>query len=866
MNRKKQRPPDFLSRLFKMTVNMNDEDSIAGDFEEEYQQIVQVKGVVYATLWYLVHILRSVPYTFKESCYGSFSMFRNYLKIALRNIRKYKGFSAINILGLALGLASCIFILLYVQFEHSYDNYHKDAERTYRVRIQLRSEFFNADYPMVSFRIAPAYRESFPEIEEVARLYRRSNRLISYKENSFYESGFFYADQEIFDVLTIPLIIGDPKTVLAEPNSIILTEEMANKYFKTEDPIGKTIIVNSTDFIISGIISDPPPNTHLKYKFIASMTTLVNWDEMNNWFGTTSLTYVKLTPKTDPVIFEDKIKHIEERYPEAASKHNIECSYFLQPISDIHLHSHLEFETDPPGNPVFLSIYTAFGILILLIACANYMNLSTSKSIKRAKEVGLRKVIGADRKQLIYQFLGESFLLTVLSIFIAFLIVGLSLSALNNLVGTEFLLTDIFKIDILLILLIIFICTGLIAGSYPAFFLSGFKSSSTIKGMLSNNSKDSTTRKILVVSQFAISIILIILTITGFRQLEFMRNEDLGFNKDQKLIIRVRSGASIRQNFRNVKLEFLKHSNVLGTAVSSAVPGTGLDGWATTVIGEENRNQWMMGLKADPEFLSEYNIQLLAGRFFREEDYNEEFARFLINEAGVKTLGWSSPQEALGKKLERGYGRSGEIIGVIKDFHYFGLQTEIPAFTVDYCTHGLHLITLSIKSTGIKETIDFAEEKWKKLYPGIPFDYFFLDDSFELQYEKEDMLCSLFSVFSFLGIFIAGLGLLGLAAYTAEQRTKEIGIRKVLGSSSIGVITLLTKDFIRLVMIAIIISLPIAYICGNWWLQNFAYRINLDWFPFMVASTMVLLFSGIIVIYQAVNAATANPVESLRYE
>jgi putative ABC transport system permease protein len=796
-------------------------------------------------------------------------MLRNYLKIALRNFQRHKGYSFINIAGFAIGMACCLIILIYVRHELSYDNYHKDVERTYRIPIDIRTKTANRVFALVSPTVAPALKADFPQVEYAARAIPTSSRLVKKEERLHYEDLFMYADQELFDIFTIPFIQGSPQDALTRPQTLVITERMALKYFGNSNPVGETLEINQRVYEITGVVVNSPENTHMKYDLIASLETLRDWEEMTNWHSTMFYTYLKLRPEVNVEEFSQKVSRIADKYVgERLSDWGDTYHYFLQPISSIHLHSHLRYEIEPPGNPVYVYIFSFVGLFILLIACLNFMNLSTARATNRAKEVGLRKVVGAQRLQLIGQFLGESLLVALLSLGLALVAARFAIPLLNNLTGISLSFGTVLNPVVLFSLVGGAVIVGLAAGLYPAFALSAFRPAVTLKGTLSSGSRGLALRTVLVVSQFAITVVLIIGTLTMYKQFSFMKNQYLGFEKEQKLILPLRGGIDIKENYETVKDTFSKHSSITGATASSNVPGRPVSNFGIKLVGEEDdKSQSMFHLYFDHDFIPDYGIEMAAGRAFQKGMSTDIRGAFLINEAAVKAFGWSSPEEALGKRLFTGWGgRVNPVIGVTKNFHYRGLQTEVEPLVMAFMPEALYNITLSLDITNLKESLAFVESQWEALFPGSPFESFFLDADFDQQYRADEQVGSIFGIFTSLGLFIACLGLLGLASFMAQSRIKEIGIRKILGASVAGIVFMLSKQFTKWVLLANIIAWPVAYFAMQSWLQGFAYRVNIGILTFVLSALVALLIALLTVSYQAIRAAVANPVDALRYE
>ena len=869
MKQSKSRLPKFGDWLLRLLARYDVNPQLRGDFDEEFSLIYETKGFVRAWFWYWTHLLRSLPVFIKDILCWRSIMIKNYLKIALRNFQRHKGYSFINIAGFAIGMACCLLILLYIRHELSYDRYHKDVERVCRIVMDSRSQAANRVFALVSSPVAPALKTDYPQVEYAARALPAGSRLVRRKDTFFFEDRFMLADQELFDVLTFQFIQGNQQGALIRPNTLVVSQRMAHKYFGNANPLGETLEINQREYEITGVVKDSPENTHLKYDLIASLETLKGWEEMSNWFSTMFYTYLKLRPGVNVEEFSSQISRLADKYVgEKFERWGFTYHYFLQPLSSIHLHSHLQGETEPPGNPAYLTIFSFVGLFILIIACLNFMSLSTARAANRAKEVGLRKVVGAQKLQLIGQFLGESLLVTFLSLGLAMVISRLAIPLLNELTGISLSFAALLMPGVLLSLIGGAVLVGLASGLYPAFVLSAFRPAVTLKGTSSAATQGFALRTILVVVQFAISVMLIIGTLTMYRQFDFMKNQYLGFEKEQKLILPLRGRINIQENFESVKDMFSKLPSVTGVTVSSHVPGRGVATFGVRLVGEENdMNQSMYHMYFDDDFIPEYGIDMVAGRAFQKEMKTDFMGAFLINEAAVKAFGWSSPEEALGKRLKTGYGgRVNPIIGVTKDFHYRGLQSEVEPLVMEFLPQMFRYITLSINITDLNDTLASVRSQWKALWPGNPFEHFFLDTDFDQQYRADEQVGNIFGIFTFLGLFIACLGLLGLASFAAESRTKEIGIRKVLGAPMGIIILMLSKQFTKWVLLANMIAWPVAYYFMDRWLKNFAYRIDLGIWIFVLSGFFVLSIAALTVCSQTIKAATANPVDSLRYE
>jgi putative ABC transport system permease protein len=866
----KHTPPLIPRLVLKFFLKGEDFFEFSGDIDEIYRYKIGCEPKWRAKAWYWLRVMESIPGMLRDIVYWRIIMIKNYLKIALRNFQRHKGYSLINIAGFAVGMAVCLLILIYVRHELSYDTYHKDGDRVYRIAQDIRSPSSNRVFAPISPMVAPTLMSDFPQVEKAGRAFTFvQTRLLRRGDTFFYEDRFMYADPELFEVLTIPFIQGNPQTALSRPQTLVISERMTLKYFGHENPVGQTIEVNDDTYEITGVVTDCPENTHLKYDLIASMETFSDWEEMSNWHSTMFYTYIKLKPNVNGEEFSRQISNLADRYVgEKLKEWGESYHYFLQPVSGIHLHSHIRYETEPSGNPQYVTIFSFVGLFILVIACLNFMNLSTARSVNRAKEVGMRKVVGAKRCQLVGQFLGESLLVTLVSLGLAMAIARFAVPLINDVTGIALDFGQLSNPVIVFGLIAGSIVVGLAAGVYPALVLSAFRPISTIKGSQKTGARSFAMRNGLVVVQFAISIVLIIGTLIMSKQFQFMKNQHLGFEKDQKLVLPIRGGISIQENYESVKNQFTELPFVHSAAVSSSVPGRDVSNFAISLVGEEDsKNQSMFHLYFDHDFIPLYAIEMAAGRAFQKEMSTDIAGAFLINEAAVAAFGWKSPEEAIGKRLRTGFGgRVNPIIGVVKNFHYRGLQTQVEPLVMEYNPQLFRHLTLNLDISDLTNAIATVESQWKSLYPDHPFESFFLDTDFDRQYRSDEQVGKIFGIFTILGLFIACLGLLGLASFTTESRTKEIGIRKVLGASVPGIAIMLSKQFTQWVFLANIIAWPLAYYFMNRWLKNFAYRTDLNILIFFASAILVLAVALLTVSFQSIRAATTNPADSIRYE
>jgi putative ABC transport system permease protein len=817
----------------------------------------------------------------------------NYLKIGLRKVRRQKVYSFINIVGLAVGLACCAVIILYVTNELTYDSYHPDTERIFRIGTHRISQVGEHSMAATPAPLALELKASYPQVEHAVRIippFENSQNTLVVRENRrFFETRVFFADPEIFDVFHIPFVHGVPKGALAAPNSVVLTQGMAAKYFGDEPTLGQTIEieidydignenVRIEDYHVTGVVRNAPANTHFKYDMLLSTSTInrfvpaIDTDWMH-WPG--KFTYVKLLPQTDSAVFEERIQRAaalaDQKYTERFNRQQQLYEFFLEPITRIHMYSqNIDRQFEAPGNWYYLYIYSLTAFLILLIGCMNFINLSAALSTTRTQEVGLRKVVGAQNRQLINQFLGESFLVTVLAFVAAFGLIWLLLIPFNQMAGTALTLSGLMQPVVLVSLLGLLIFVGIVSGSYPAFILTAFKPAAVLQGKSVTKSRGALIQKFLVVGQFAISIFLVICTLTVFQQLDFMRGRALGFDTEQKLLLRVKSNLNhLRRDYEEIKKDFTMHPSIYGATVSSSVPGDGKrSGYYLTRTNEDFRNApWLIVITQDYDFMREYGIKIVAGRGFDRGLGNDEQESYLINLAGVKALGFASPEEALGQSFQASYHRNFKrIVGIVDNFHYRGMRELVEPMVLDIEDSLFSTITLSIRVEGMRDLMKHVMQKWEEHFPGVPFEYSFLDENFDREYRYEAQMGRLLGIITTLGFTIACLGLFGLASFVVRYRVKEIGIRKVLGATTADIVTMLSRKFIWLILASIVVASPLAFYAMNTWLQDFAYRIELTGVVFLVAAAGAMAIALATVGFQGVRAASANPVNSLRDE
>ena len=790
-------------------------------------------------------------------------MFTNNLKIAYRYFFRQKTYSLINIFGLAVGIAATLLILSYIEFELSWDNFHRNAQSLYRVSITTlkegKVEFDGSEFvaPM-----GPTMMREFPEVDNVARISDFGQATLSSGEHVFRIPQMVYADSSFFDLLSFELLIGDPKRVLAEPYSIVLTEEAAAGLFGSSSPVGRLVKVNNQEsFRVTGVVKAPPTNSHIQFSVLLSFSTLEKDPTINRFLGWNGgnryIAYVRLRSNARPQDVEKKFpafiwSHLDQEFASTGLTHRL----YLQPFARIHLY----FEENSESTRTNLYVFGAIALFILLIACVNFVNLTTARAVRRSKEIGIRKVLGADRSRLVNQFLSETILITFFAALVAIVLVELMLPTFRSLLGANLISLSVMDPKTIFSLVGIIFIVGVVAGGYPAFYLSSLQPAKALKGPASETGERGRLRGVLIVLQFAISIALIVCTVIVGNQVRFLKNKDLGFNRDNIVTIPL-TGDDAQLKSMLLKQELLRVPNVVNVSASSEVP---CNGFTSNGYFPEGQQTVMMihVVDVDDDFLSTYGMSLVDGRYF-SKDFPSDRSAFVVNQTLVRILGWSSP---LGKKILR--DGSHPIIGVVKDFNYARLNNGIEPLILAHEPWRDRYDNLSIKirPADIAGTLSTIRNVWGNLVPSTPFEYSFLDERFDRLYKSEERFQRTFFSFSALAIIIALMGLLSLASLATEQRTKEIGIRKVLGASALSVTGLLSGDFLRWVALANILAWPAAYYFMSQWLENFAYRIDMTVWPFVGAAVISILLGWFSVSFQTIRAAMTNPVEALRYE
>jgi len=868
------RPPRLSEWLLKRMFPDKGIYSLVGDVAETFQHINHEKGRRPARAWYRVQLVKAVPAYIKDFFYWRFTMFRNYAKLAYRHMIRQKGYSFINIAGLAIGIACTILILLWVRDELSFDRFHVHKQDLYRVTcIGTETSFFGSPAPF-----APAIISEIPEVEDAVRVLKAPRFVFKRGEKAFYEENGISADPSFFDMFSFEILKGDPRAAFAYPFNMVLTESLARKYFGDEDPLGKSIQMEGrADIRIAAVMADVPANSHLQFDFVLPHK-LVRWAGLA-WGDFNFMTYLKASPTRNEEELTRKLNEVSERHgcPQVVEK---QLTFALQALPDIYLNPLGNYDI-PLGNKRYVVLFSIIALFILFIACVNYINLSTARAEKRAREVGLRKVVGAARIQVIKQFFGESLIMALLSLFLAVMSAWLLMPVFNGLTGKS-LSFDIFDPLVLLGLLGITCLAGLLAGLYPALYLSSFEpinvlrnnlmARSWLKGPSNRQARKGSLRRILVVAQFSLSIILILATMVIYNQLSFMR--DKSWNSGGDVMLHIPFKDNLPAKYDLVRNELLKHSGISAVAAKDVVPtslrnntmGVGWDGKT-----DDQSDIHMETTRVDFNYFPTMGMDIVAGRGFSQEFPGDVGKAFILNEEAVRLAGIEDP---VGKRF-RLYGNVGTIVGVVENTYFHSLRTVLKAqvfylFTdlARQSSGGVVLIRVKAPQglNDLQETIARIEDAWLGVNSIAPFEYRFLDETIAAQYGNERRLGRLFGYFAFLAVFISCLGLVGLASFLAELRTKEIGIRKTLGASIRDIVVMLSRDFTLWVLAANLIAWPVAWFVMHRWLQNFAYRTPITWWSFPAAGSIALVIAWVTVSLQTFKAARSNPVDSLRYE
>jgi len=846
-------PPSLATKLLKEFTSYDDEFNIVDTLQDLYSYKHETDGKRKADLWYWRQVLFSITKNLYARSAWRFVMIKNYLKIAVRNIKKAKGYAFINISGLAVGMACCILILLWISDELSFDRFHEKADRLYRVAD--REEYSNGDVLYFSTNppnLGPALKENFPEVINSARYRNLRGRIIQLNDHVFNEDNFVAADPSLFKMFSFPFVQGNVKSALSDPYGIVISEATARKYFGNTDPLGQNIQVdNRIDLQVTGVFGDIPSNSHLQFDFVIPFESIEEYGyPLDNWGCYAFKTYVELVDESNVDVLNGKIRDFIKQHNETAI-----VTLSLQPVTDIHLFCRAYGDAGDIRTVILFAVIAGF---VLLTACINFMNLSTARSGGRALEVGLRKVVGANRREIISQFYGDTLILTFISLILALALVHFSLPWFNTLAGKTLSLNLEQNASLVLILLGTLLITSLVAGSYPALFLSSFQPNKVLRGTLKAGAKSSTFRRTLVTVQFVLTITMIIGTLVLNRQMHFMRHFKLGYNQDQVLTIGLKG--DLERNKEMLKAEFQKLPGVSGISAVSDLPtrlsySRILSEWE----GRDSDDKFLINLLlADHGLTHTLQMEMAEGRYFSHEIPTDTSEGIVVNEAAVRLMGMDSP---LGKRV-----LGGRIIGVIKDFHFASLHSKIEPLLIGCPKDGYRYLMVKIGADNVAETHRRLQKIWSRINPGIPMEYEFLDEQFDRIYRSDLRVEKIVNAFSFLTLFIACLGLFGLASFTAEQRTKEIGIRRVLGASMSRIVALLAREFTKWVLLSNLIALPLGYLIMRRMMASYAYKVSLSWWIFIAAGGGALIIALITVSFQAIRAANTRPVDALQYE
>ncbi len=797
-------------------------------------------------------------------------MFKSLLLTAFRNIKKDKWYTLINVLGLTIGVTFSLFLIFYVNDELSYDRHQKNADRIYRINSYIQEKDKNTDWALTQVPLGPQLKKDYPEVEETARFFNRERTLFKNGQNQFYETGAYYADSTAFKVFEHTFIEGNAATALQAPFDIVITRPLAEKFFgKKTSAIGKTLKTVYDTYKVTGVIEEIPKNSHIRYNMlIASSTVFRNNNNNNqpNWGSFYIYTYVLLKPGANPAAFNKKLEQVNKEFVVPLfSQFNVKLRYDIQNITTIHLHSKMQYEPEELGSMNYIWIFSAVAFFMLLIACINYMNLTTARSARRAREIGIRKVAGSTRRQLVWQFLSESFLTALIAVLLSIGLMFLLLKAFNSLSGKEFTFGTLLQPFNLLILLGVLLFTGLLGGSYPALYLSSFTPVKVLKGTLSKASGNVNLRRTLVVLQFSTSMIMLICTWVVYSQLSYVRKKDLGFDKSQVMKVVVNTGEDERGKIFAMNNDFRSLPAIKDVGTATTPPGSANINLNLFTIQTDSGyvDKAVECYNADERYFSTLGIQMVKGRNF--SGASDTLHSIVVNEAMVKHFGWKEP---IGKRLKFPGDTSNnylEVIGVFKDFNQKSLYNPIAPLLLFYGPNS-NVIQLKLNTSDISPTISKVEAVWKKYFPQLPFEYTFLDEDFNSQYVADQKRGKIFMTFSILTIIITCLGLLGLTAFTTQQRQKEISIRRVMGATVMQVVALTTRNYLWLTLISAAIAFPVAWYFMNNWLQLFPYNTGLSVFPFILSAFIILITAAVTAMIYSTRAALANPAENLRIE
>ncbi len=908
MNHKLPSPPKLATWLLNRAAGFDVRYNAMGDFEEIFIQIANNEGVASAKRWYWSQLFRSIPSFLKDTLYWSFAMIRNYITIAFRNLTKHKGYTAINLSGLAIGLACSIAVLVFVRSENTFDNYHEKKDQVYRVSTEsgVISSGSNDFQAPSSVLWGPTLKKDYPDVVDYVRFVPLVNESspwdFIYENNRFSEHEILHVDPSVFSIFSWELIQGDKSTALTEPSTMVITQSMAKKYFDGVNPIGKTIAIDPNqrdengnlltetyDYTVVGVMRDVPKNSHFRFDFLLPSEDLkenfggdINTGNgLDTWFwrGPVGYTYLLLKEDADPSNMEANLQEFIKNYPidSETRARGYTYSLYLQPLSDIYLDGNIQGQLEPVGDSNQIAMFSIIAVFILLIACINFMNYTTAHSTRRAHEVGMRKVLGAYRKQLVAQFLGESLLISFISLLIALVLAWFLLPFFYQYLGKPFFLNVNDLVFLVLSIGGIGLITGLVSGMYPAIFLSGFKPMLILKGSFSSKKQKNILRKGLVVFQFSVSVFLFIATLVVYNQLNFMKNYELGFDNEELLVLNSSLSQSLAGDYNAYKSTLIENPRIKDVTYSSAMPGFGGGGDLYVRNGNSADDGFSLSEAfVETNYLNIMGLELIAGRDFSEDIaldqgiVNEEGrlreVAVILNEEAVFRFGWNSPEEAIGGQIIRDPNAidfTATVIGVIRDFNYQSLHNPIQPLGI-ISQPNFRYVAIKLNPTDIQSTISYIDEITSKFSPEAVFEYSFLDQNLDQLYEEEQRTSEVFSYISFLAIFITSLGLFGLATFMTQQKTKEIGIRKVLGANTTEILYDYLKSFALLVFFSFLVGMPLAYLASSEWLADFPFRINIGIDIYVLAGIFTIIIAFLTIGYQTYKATHINPVEALK--
>jgi len=789
-------------------------------------------------------------------------MLKNLIKTAFRHILKHFGYSILNILGLTLGITSALFLIIYVADEVSYDHYNEKADRIYRVSSKITEPDDQFTWIVAQIPFGPQVVKDYPEVQSYVRFIPMNRSLFKYEDKEFNEENFFYVDSTLFDIFTYKVIKGEIKSALRDPKKIILTERIAKRYFGSTDPIGKTLTTGTNTFEVTGVIQDVPANSHFSFDAVAARNNMPK--DLGSWGNFGVYTYLLFPENFDVKAFQTKMQGMYDAYMKTIFESmKIKIEYILEPLTRIHLYSTNANEPKPTGSITYVYIFGIIAIFLVLIAAMNYMNLATARSTRRAREVGLRKVVGSRRTPLILQFLSESLVFTVISLIISIILIIILLPKFNQLTGKMFDLHVLYSPVVMLSLLAVVIIVGIFGGSYPAFFLSRFSPVMVLKGTITQGSAGSLFRKVLVVIQFGVSVIMIICTLIVFKQLNYMKTMPQGF--DQENVISLQLNGPMTRKYPVLKQVLHDNPNIKYVTSTNSAVGEGSGKLIFSVETDQGMTQKGINFAVvDYDFIDALGIKMASGRNFQKDMPSDTLTSVIVNETFVNRMGWKEP---IGKKIEAGDANTlrARVIGVMKDYHQTGMYNGIESLLLAYRPLN-EVVYIKLSGTETKSTLSYIENKWKEIFPDQPFAYTYLTERFNRQFEADEKRGLIFTIFTLLAILIACLGLFGLASYMVEQRTKEIGIRKVFGANENTILGLISKDFLLLVSIGIFIAVPVSYYFMHHWLQNYVYRTTIGAPLILMAALLTIVITFATISYKAYQAATMNPARSLKTE